>query len=107
MVGRPDLVGRLAWRKSTLPARRNRPEWSELLTDGGLRDALVGAPEADEEVLAFADGGDGVAGAKHRRAFMAAEDLAEDAVHFRNLPGHAHRGRPRRQACCSHCPAPE
>ena len=40
-----------------------------VLTRGGLSDALVGAPEADEEVLAFADRGDGVAGAQHRAAF--------------------------------------
>src|SRR5262249_21731210 len=38
-------------------------------------------------------GGDCVSGADHRRAFLLAEDLAEDALHRGHLPGSTDRGR--------------
>src|SRR5262245_738496 len=69
--------GRLGARRQSLIAQPNRAGRAEIRLEvfgvdaEVLRPALIPAPDADEEVHAFADGRDGIAAAQHRAAVPA------------------------------------
>ena len=94
VVSSPDFVGKVGCRNSTLPAAPKSAGVVALLTEAVCVMPWLAPQRLMNRLLPFADGGDGVAGAEDRSAFVAAEDLAEDPFHLRDLPGDADRRRP-------------